>query len=132
MSIVNPLINHDVFIKWFTWPNIIFTLPLPILGISLFIVSYWQLKNLPRENDRACWRPFVITVLLFCLSFFGLAFSYFPYIVPGKLTIWETAAAATSLNFILWGAIVVIPVIFAYSAYSYRVFWGKVKELRYY
>jgi len=132
VSIVNPLINHDVFIKWFTWPNIIFALPLPILGISLFIFSYWQLKHLPRKNDRACWRPFVITVLLFCLSFFGLAFSYFPYIVPGKLTIWETAAAATSLNFILWGAIVVIPVIFAYSAYSYRVFWGKVKELRYY
>jgi cytochrome d ubiquinol oxidase subunit II len=69
--------------------------------------------------------------MIFILCFFGLGFSFFPYIVPGKLTIWESAAAPESLSFILWGAILVVPVIISYTVFSYRVFWGKVQELRY-
>ena len=131
VSIVNPLINADVYIKWFSWPTTAFILPLPIMCFVLFLLSNKQLTNLPREHDKGCWVPFFITVLIFILCFTGLAFSFFPYIVPGKLTIWETASAPESLSFLLWGAIVVIPVIAAYTAFSYRVFWGKVRELRY-
>jgi cytochrome d ubiquinol oxidase subunit II len=36
------------------------------------------------------------------------------------------------LSFLLWGTFIVVPVIFSYTAFSYRVFWGKVRELRYY
>jgi len=132
VSVVNPLINAGVFEKWFSWPNIILILPLPLIGFALFAITHHQLNFLPKVDDKGCWLPFVAGVMLFTLCFFGLAFSYFPYIVPGKLTIWETAAAPESLSFILWGAIIVVPVILAYTAFAYRVFWGKVSELRYY
>lgn len=131
VSLVNPLINHAVFAKWFSWPNTAFILPLPFLCFALFIFSHLQLRKLPRTNDIGCWHPFVSAVGIFSLCFFGLAFSFFPYVVPNKLTIWETAAAPESLSFLLWGVIIVVPVIFSYTAFSYRVFWGKVQELRY-
>lgn len=132
VSIVNPIINEGVYDKWFTWPNTILILPLPIICFALFTISNLQLKKLPKTNDKHCWVPFVVAVMIFTLCFFGLAFSFFPYIVPGKLTIWQSASAPESLSFILWGAIVVVPVILGYTAFSYRVFWGKVRELRYY
>lgn len=131
VSLINPIINPDVFTKWFAGPNMFFILPLPVLCFGLFIYSFKQLKLLPAINDKGCWKPFVAAVLIFSLCFIGLGVSFFPYIVPNKLTIWETAAAPESLSFILWGAIIVVPVIFSYTAFSYRVFWGKVRELRY-
>lgn len=131
VSLVNPLINPDVYEKWFTWPNTLLILPLPIICFALFVFSYLQLKQLPKVNDKDCWRPFAAAVVIFALCFFGLAFSFLPYIVPNKLTIWETAAAPESLSFVLWGTIIVVPVILSYTAFSYRVFWGKVRELRY-
>lgn len=131
VSLVNPLINPDVYAKWFSWPNTLFILPLPLICFALFIFSYVQLKQLPKVNDKGCWRPFTAAVVIFALCFFGLAFSFFPYIVPNKLTIWQTAAAPESLSFLLWGTMIVVPVIFSYTAFSYRVFWGKVQELRY-
>jgi cytochrome d ubiquinol oxidase subunit II len=132
VSFVNPLINPGVYEKWFTWPNTLLILTLPAICFGLFIFSLIQLKQLPKVNDKGCWRPFVAAVIIFTLCFFGLAFSFFPYIVPNKLTIWETAAAPESLSFLLWGTFIVVPVIFSYTAFSYRVFWGKVRELRYY
>ena len=131
VSAVNPLINPDVYAKWFAWPTTLYILPLPILCFALFVYSQMQLKRLPAHNDKGCWQPFVAAVIIFALCFFGLAFSFFPYIVPGKLTIWQSAAAPESLSFILWGAIIVVPVIISYTIFSYRVFWGKVQELRY-
>lgn len=132
VSLVNPIINPTVFIKWFSWPTTLYILPLPLLCFSLFIYSFVTLKHLPQQNDKGCWIPFAAAVGIFLLCFIGLAFSFFPYIVPGTLTIWQSAAAPESLSFLLWGAIVVVPVIFAYTAFSYRVFWGKVQALRYY
>jgi cytochrome d ubiquinol oxidase subunit II len=131
VSAVNPIINAEVYSKWFSWPIAAFILPLPIMCFILFLLSNQQLKHLPQDKDKGCWVPFFLTVLIFILCFAGLGFSFFPYIVPGKLTIWQTASAPESLSFLLWGAIVVIPVIAAYTAFSYRVFWGKVQELRY-
>jgi len=52
--------------------------------------------------------------------------------VPQQLTIWQAASAPESLRFILFGALVVIPCILAYTAFSYKVFWGKVEKLEYY
>ena len=131
VSLINPIIHPDVYEKWFTWPNTVLLLLLPLICFTLFTFSLIQLKQLPKVNDKGCWRPFVAAVVIFILCFIGLAFSFFPYIVPNQLTIWETAAAPESLSFLLWGTIIVVPVIFSYTAFSYRVFWGKVRELRY-
>ncbi len=132
VSIVNPLINVSVYEKWFSLPFALLLLPLPVICFILFVLVDQILKRLPLSDDFGCWLPFVTAILIFILCFFGIAFSFFPDIVPGKLTIWQASAAPESLSFLLWGAIIVIPVILSYTAYSYRVFWGKVRELRYY
>ncbi|WP_211355843.1 cytochrome d ubiquinol oxidase subunit II [Colwellia echini] len=131
VSAVNPLINPDVYAKWFAWPTTLYLLPLPIMCFALFTYTQIHLRKLPAKNDKGCWQPFVNAVVIFMFCFFGFAFSFFPYIVPGKLTIWESASAPESLSFILWGAIIVVPVIISYTVFSYRVFWGKVRELTY-
>jgi cytochrome d ubiquinol oxidase subunit II len=63
---------------------------------------------------------------LFVLSYIGIGVSFYPYIVPNSVTIWEAAAPDNSLSFLLVGAAVLIPIILAYTSYSYWVFRGKV------
>ena len=60
------------------------------------------------------------------MSFIGLGISFYPYIVPPSLTIWQAAAPDASLAFLLVGALVLVPMILAYTAYAYWVFRGKV------
>ncbi|MEO1513339.1 MAG: cytochrome d ubiquinol oxidase subunit II, partial [Planctomycetota bacterium] len=60
-----------------------------------------------------------------------LAYSFFPYVVPEKLTLWEAASARDSLFIIFIGAMVTLPMIAGYSAYAYWVFRGKATELKY-
>ncbi|MDP2561364.1 cytochrome d ubiquinol oxidase subunit II [Psychrobium sp. 1_MG-2023] len=133
VSFINPLVNPDVFKTWLSNDNAWLILPLPILCFALFVIGFRKIKQLSElTHDDHCWQPFVITVAIFTLCFSGLAISFFPYIVPGQLTIWQAVAAPEALNFILWGAIIVIPTIIGYTIFSYRVFWGKVTELTYY
>jgi cytochrome d ubiquinol oxidase subunit II len=60
------------------------------------------------------------------LSYIGLGISFYPYIVPPSLTIWDAASPDSSLKFLLVGAAVLVPVILAYTAWAYWVFRGKV------
>jgi len=68
---------------------------------------------------------------LFCLAFAGLAYSFYPYVVPDKISIYEAASAPESLFIILLGAMVVMPAIAAYTVLSYVVFRGKARALTY-
>ena len=73
----------------------------------------------------------LLPVPLVCaLAFFGLAYSIFPDIVIGGMTVWEAAISTASLNVIFFGVAATLPVIIGYTVYMYRVFWGKATELR--
>ena len=132
VCVVNPLINPFVFERWTTPPFGYFMAIIPFISFVLLYVGNAVLNRLPLKDDSGCWLPFVITLVLFLCCFSGLAFSFFPWVVPQQLTIWQAASAPESLRFILVGALIVIPCILAYTAFSYRVFWGKVQHLRYY
>lgn len=82
-------------------------------------------------SQRWIWVPFALVVGVFILAFHGIAYSLFPYLVPNQLTLWQGAASSESLHIILIGVIFVLPTILAYTAFSYRVFWGKTQLLRY-
>ena len=132
VSIANLILNPVVYTKWFSWPVGFFLLPIPLVCAVLFAFCYKALAKLESKPTFAAGFPFILAALIFTLSFIGLGYSFYPYIVPNELTIWQAVAAKESLNFLLYGAVIVVPTILAYTVYSYRVFWGKVQELRYY
>ena len=66
------------------------------------------------------------------MAFGGLAYSFYPYVVPERMTIYEAASAPESLIIILVGALIVMPIIAAYSILAYTVFRGKATQLTYY
>jgi cytochrome d ubiquinol oxidase subunit II len=74
----------------------------------------------------------VCTVLLFLAGYLGLAASLYPYAVPPTITFAEGAAQAETLKLALWGVTIVLPVVLAYTIYSYAVFRGKVGKTQYY
>lgn len=72
-------------------------------------------------------QPFLASVLLFLLSFLGVAISLFPMIVPGHYTLWEAASPESTQAFLLVGTLVLLPVVLFYTGWSYWIFRGKVR-----
>lgn len=131
VSLSTPLVSERIFDRWFMEPNIYFLLPIPVLTAVLIVFCDWQLKRLPQPKDRRSWVPFVVVSLVNVLCFLGLAYSFYPYIVPDQLTIVQAASASQSLWIMLVGALLVLPVMFGYTFYAYKVFHGKATELTY-
>lgn len=131
VSLATPLISERIFDKWFSFPQMVFLAPIPIITGILIVALYLMLRKMPFENDKYCWAPFAMTISIFVLSFIGLAYSFFPYIVPNQMTIVEAASAPESLIIMLVGAVIVLPVLIGYTALAYYVFRGKATELSY-
>ena len=131
ISVATPAVSERIFDKWFSVPEMILLAPLPIMAGLISVLLWWALRHLPDGADR--WRhiPFVSATVLFTLAFAGLAYSFYPYVVPERLTIYEAASAPESLMIILAGVIVVMPMIMGYTALAYTVFRGKARDLRY-
>jgi len=121
VSLATPLLTIEYAQRWFTWPNTVFTAPVPI---AVAAVTVLLLKNLAEKRDG---RPFLLSLLLFLLSYAGLGISMYPYIVPQSITIWQAAAPRNSQLFMLVGVAVLIPLILAYTGWAYWVFRGKVR-----
>jgi len=131
VSVATPLVSERIFAKWFSLPAFIALLPIPLItGVLLFIADR-ALRRMRRGLDVAVWQPFACSVGLFVFAFIGLAYSLFPYLVVDRITIYDAASAPGSLWIILFGVAVTLPVILIYSAYTYRVFWGKATALKY-
>ncbi|CAM3345552.1 cytochrome d ubiquinol oxidase subunit II [Methylobacterium mesophilicum] len=120
VSAATPFLQGRYFARWLAMPNVLVTAQVPLL-VALAAVALW--RTLRGGGERA---PFLIALGLFALSFLGLGISIFPDVVPGRITIWQAAAPASSQMFMLVGASVLIPIILIYTAYSYWVFRGKV------
>ena len=120
VSIVTPFLHVQYTQRWFAWPNIILTAPVPIAVAG---VSALLLRSLAKKYD---YQPFLLSLMLFALSYAGLGISMYPYIVPQSITIWQAASPQNSQLFMLFGVAVLIPLILGYTAWAYWVFRGKV------
>jgi cytochrome d ubiquinol oxidase subunit II len=120
VSIVTPFLHVQYTQRWFAWPNIILTAPVPIAVAG---VSALLLRSLAKKYD---YQPFLLSLMLFALSYAGLGISMYPYIVPQSITIWQAASPENSQLFMLFGVAVLIPLILGYTAWAYWVFRGKV------
>ncbi|KUF08660.1 cytochrome d ubiquinol oxidase subunit II [Pseudoponticoccus marisrubri] len=131
VSLTTPLVSDRILAKWFSFPEILWLAPLPLLSAALIAAIWIMLRRMPFAGDRHNWLPFAASSVLFALAYVGLAYSFYPFVVPEQLTIYEAAAAPESLMIILVGACFVVPVILGYSVLAYVIFRGKATELRY-
>jgi cytochrome d ubiquinol oxidase subunit II len=120
VSLWTPFLDTIYFERWFGFPTAFFSAFVPLL-VAICAFGLWY--GLTHKRDVI---PFLAALGLFVVSFIGLGISFFPYIVPGALTIHEAAAPDVSLSFLLVGAVVLVPTILAYTGYAYWVFRGKV------
>jgi cytochrome d ubiquinol oxidase subunit II len=121
ISIWTPITHAEVAARWFRLPNLLFFAPVPIL---VLVAAWLLLRGLKRQWQGA---PFVLALVLLFLGYSGLAISIWPNIIPPGISIQAAAAPPESMGFTLVGALLIIPVILAYTAWSYYVFRGKVK-----
>jgi cytochrome d ubiquinol oxidase subunit II len=121
VSLWTPLAHPEVAARWFALPNLLFFAPVPLLVLA---TSWLILRVLKHEMHAA---PFLLTLVLLFLGYSGLAISLWPNIIPPGVSLREAAAPPQSMGFTLVGALFVIPIILAYSSWSYYVFRGKVR-----
>jgi cytochrome d ubiquinol oxidase subunit II len=59
-------------------------------------------------------------------------FSLFPFVMPSStqldssLTLWDAASSQRTLTVMFWTAMVFVPIILAYTTWTYRTMWGRV------
>jgi cytochrome d ubiquinol oxidase subunit II len=121
VSLVTPLTHPSVLSRWFSMPNILFLLPVPVLVLLSAAAIFRGLKS---GSDVS---PFLFSLCMLFLGYSGLAISLWPNIIPPSISIRDAASSPESMGFTLVGALFIIPFILAYTAWSYYVFRGKVK-----
>ena len=119
VSVWTPLVDPSAFERWFSVLRLIWIFPV------LALLSAWLVWRGVRRQHHAT--PFMATMAMFAFTYFGLLVTKWPYVVPPNYTLWDAASAPGSQLFLLIGVLFVIPVILAYTAWTYWVFRGKVR-----
>ena len=121
VSAWTPLMDADIAHRWFSWPNIAWFAPVPLITAA---IGFWEWRALKSQSD---WTPFAGAVALFLMSYVGIAISLWPMIVPHRYTLWQAAASQSTQAFLLIGTLFLLPIILLYTGWSYWVFRGKVR-----
>lgn len=121
VSVWTPLMHDAVRERWFSMPNFLFFMPVPMLVI---LSTLLLLRSLGRDHHVA---PFLLTLGLVFLGYSGLGISLWPNVLPPDISIREAAGPDQSLGFALVGALFIMPFVLMYTAIAYWVFRGKVR-----
>jgi cytochrome d ubiquinol oxidase subunit II len=121
VSLWTPVLEPRIAQRWFSWPNIGYLAPVPVLT-ALAVVWEWRALG-----GRAEAAPFAAAVAIFLLSYLGIAISLWPMIVPYSFSLWQAASPADTQAFLALGTLFLLPVILMYTGWSYWVFRGKVR-----
>lgn len=122
ISIWTPLADDRIAQRWFSFPNLLWFAPVPVLVVAS---TYQLVRGVARQAQVA---PFLFTLALVFLGYSGLGISLWPNIIPPSVSIREASAPAQSQGFTLVGALLIIPVILAYTVWAYYIFRGKVRH----
>jgi cytochrome d ubiquinol oxidase subunit II len=121
VSVWTPLLHAHIAARWFSWPNIGYLAPVPVIT-GLIGATTWHALSHKQEIV-----PFLGAIGLFLMSFIGIAISLWPMIVPYHYTLWQAASSESTQAFLVIGTLFLLPVILMYTAWSYWVFRGKVR-----
>ncbi|WP_281302034.1 MULTISPECIES: cytochrome d ubiquinol oxidase subunit II [unclassified Iodidimonas] len=120
ISLVTLTLEPRYHARWLDFPGVLATAQVPFLTV---IATWLFYRSLRLRKDI---QPFLWALALFGLCILGLGISIWPDVIPARVTIWEAAAPHRSQVFMLVGASIMVPIILAYTAWSYWVFRGKV------
>lgn len=119
VSIWVPTLDTIIYERWFSWPNLLYLSPVPILtAICAFMLFRSIMKNYE-------YKPFIYSILIFVLGLVGLVVGLWPWVVPYSVNFRQAAAAPESQSLLLVGAVIILPIILTYTAFCYYVFRGK-------
>ncbi|WP_334190413.1 cytochrome d ubiquinol oxidase subunit II [Noviherbaspirillum sp.] len=121
VSVWTPLEIERIAERWFSTPNFYFLSQVPLATLLLAWLC-WRGIRLGKTIT-----PFASAIGLFLLAFAGLIISNMPYMVPPTLTIWDAATTVPSQKFFLVGAVILLPMILAYTVFVFWIFRGKVR-----
>jgi cytochrome bd ubiquinol oxidase subunit II len=110
--------NLAIMHRWLDRPYLFIV---PVVALAAVAGT---LTGVRRRRDN---QPFLMIVVLFICAFAMLAISFWPYMIPFSLTVFQAAGPHASLAFMFWGeGLFVYPLMLIYTIYSYNVFKGKV------
>ncbi|MGH8809777.1 MAG: cytochrome d ubiquinol oxidase subunit II [Noviherbaspirillum sp.] len=121
VSLWTPLHIERIADRWFSLPNFYLLSQVPLATLLLA----WLCWRGIRKNHTIL--PFASAVGLFLLAYGGLVISNAPYLVPPSITLWQAAAHPSSQMFFLIGAVILLPMILAYTVFVFWLFRGKVR-----
>jgi len=123
VSLWTPMTDAVIAQRWFSWPNVALLAPVPILTAVIACVAWRALQG--DYGDKA---PFLAAMGLFLMSYLGIAISLWPMIVPHHFSLWQAASSPSTEAFLLIGTLFLLPIILMYTAWSYWVFRGKIRD----
>lgn len=93
-----------------------FALPVLWAGIMVTLINVLR-------TDRRSRIPFLLAALSFVIAFLFYVAVFWPWIIPGSITVAAAASPESSLRFMFWGAgLFALPIIIIYTIVVYRVF----------
>ena len=125
-----PWISATVRERWFSVPVIIALTAIALMA-GLMLVAVRALLNTRVWREPLGWLPLPMLIVVLVPGFLSPAYSIFPYVVIGQLTIWQAASSPAPLMVILVGVCFSVPAIAGYTLFSYRGFRGKTGGLNY-
>ena len=119
VSFCMPITDPRIRALWFSLPNFFY---LGIMPVSCMIL-FWILWNDLRQQNE--YRPFFLIHGIFLMNYIGIGVSTWPWLVPYQVTFHQAAAAPESQSLLLVGAVIMLPVVLAYTGFCYWLFRGK-------
>jgi len=98
----------------------------PALGFAGALLT-WLLSSARRPG-----LAFVTSSLAMAGVILTAGFSMFPFVMPSStalssgLTVWDAPSSHLTLTVMFWAAAIFVPIILAYTTWTYRAMWGKV------
>ena len=120
ISLWTPLTHEQIAHRWFSLPNVLFLWPVPFVT-AITALAIW--RTIEGRHEAL---PFLFSIAIFLLALSGLGVSLFPYAIPWRITLWQAAGSAPTLEFVGVGALIILPITLAYLGYAHWIFRGKV------
>jgi cytochrome d ubiquinol oxidase subunit II len=110
-------------------PNLVASWPDHRVALSwcflTFILCALGIAWIARRDDAGDRIGFGLALAMMLSGMVALGLSFFPYVIPFQISLWNAASHSSSHEFLLIGALVTTPVILTYTAFAFWVFHGK-------